>query len=338
MSATNDKRYQVFVSSTYTDLQKERQGVMQALLQMDCMPSGMELFPAADEDQWTLITKVIDDCDYYIVIIGGRYGSKDKEGISYTEKEHRYANAQGKPILAFLHKNPEEIALKDSETDEEAKNALIAFRASAKINHCNYYTSSEDLVSKVIISLVNLIKTRPAIGWVRADKLSQETTEELLELRRKNEALEKKLTAISNEAPQGAEELAQGEDEFLVRFREEGQIDDRLSMKKSMTWNDIFSIVGPDLLRGSFESDIYGVLCVHLREMFINEAPNERKWFMCELYKQDFDTIKIQLKALGLITKGVLPKDASNTATYWKLTPYGENYLTKLRAIKRKDI
>ena len=101
-----DKRYQVFVSSTYQDLQEERQEVMQALLGLYCIPSGMELFPAANEDQWTLIKGVIDDCDYYIVIVGGRYGSVGPEGISYTEMEYRYALKRGKPIIAFLHKNP----------------------------------------------------------------------------------------------------------------------------------------------------------------------------------------------------------------------------------------
>ncbi|HDV1518665.1 TPA: DUF4062 domain-containing protein, partial [Salmonella enterica subsp. enterica serovar Aberdeen] len=38
-----DKRYQVFVSSTFADLEEERQEVMQALLELDCMPAGMEL-------------------------------------------------------------------------------------------------------------------------------------------------------------------------------------------------------------------------------------------------------------------------------------------------------
>lgn len=50
-----DKRYQVFVSSTFIDLQEERRHVMQALMELDCMPSGMELFPATDDDQWSLI-------------------------------------------------------------------------------------------------------------------------------------------------------------------------------------------------------------------------------------------------------------------------------------------
>ena len=77
-----DKRYQVFVSSTFEDLQEERKEVMQALLELDCIPAGMELFPAADEAQWTLIKRVIDDCDYYLVIVGGRYGSVNDEGMS----------------------------------------------------------------------------------------------------------------------------------------------------------------------------------------------------------------------------------------------------------------
>jgi len=48
-----DKRYQVFVSSTYDDLQEERKQVVQVLLEMGHIPAGMELFPAADEDQWS---------------------------------------------------------------------------------------------------------------------------------------------------------------------------------------------------------------------------------------------------------------------------------------------
>jgi hypothetical protein len=48
--AGDEKRYQVFVSSTYVDLQEERQAVIMALLQLNAVPAGMELFPAADED------------------------------------------------------------------------------------------------------------------------------------------------------------------------------------------------------------------------------------------------------------------------------------------------
>src|ERR1039458_2608296 len=94
-----DKRYQVFVSSTYGDLRDERQEVMKALLELACIPSGMDLFPAADEDQWSLIKRVIDDCDYYIVIIAGRYGSIGPDGKSYTQMEYEYATSSKKPVI-----------------------------------------------------------------------------------------------------------------------------------------------------------------------------------------------------------------------------------------------
>ncbi len=64
-----DKRYQVFVSSTSENLVDERLEVMKALLELDCVPCGMEYFPAANEDQWTVIKDLIDKCDYYVVII-----------------------------------------------------------------------------------------------------------------------------------------------------------------------------------------------------------------------------------------------------------------------------
>ena len=86
-----DKRYQVFISSTYSDLKEERSRVMKSIMDMDCIPAGMELFPAVDEEQFEFIKRIIDDSDYYILIIGGRYGSMTENGISYTEMEFDYA-------------------------------------------------------------------------------------------------------------------------------------------------------------------------------------------------------------------------------------------------------
>lgn len=127
-----DKRYQVFVSSTFTDLIPERQEITQALLELDCIPAGMELFPAANEDQWTLIKKVIDDCDYYLVIIAGKYGSIGPDGISYTEMEYRYALLKNKPIIAFLHKDIGRIAALNVEEKQENEIKLENFRELAK--------------------------------------------------------------------------------------------------------------------------------------------------------------------------------------------------------------
>ena len=53
-------KYQVFISSTYSDLLKERKQVLDILLMADCIPAGMENFVATDDEQFSVIKKVID--------------------------------------------------------------------------------------------------------------------------------------------------------------------------------------------------------------------------------------------------------------------------------------
>ena len=92
-------KYQVFLSSTYTDLIEERRAVLDILLKADCIPAGMENFVAQDEEQFNVIKKVIDLCDYYVLIIGKRYGSiNPNTGKSYTEMEYDYAISKKIPV------------------------------------------------------------------------------------------------------------------------------------------------------------------------------------------------------------------------------------------------
>lgn len=66
-----DKRYQVFVSSTFKELDKERNLLIQTLLRNGCFPAGMKLFPAIDEEQFEYIKQIIDDTDYFVILLGG---------------------------------------------------------------------------------------------------------------------------------------------------------------------------------------------------------------------------------------------------------------------------
>ena len=127
-----EKRYQVFVSSTYADLKEERQKVIQTLMEMDCIPSGMELFPAMDEEEWQFIKKVIDDCDYYLLIIGGRYGSLAEDGISYTEKEYDYAIEKGLKIIALIHEDPNSLPVNKTDQNPELTKRLLNFVEKVK--------------------------------------------------------------------------------------------------------------------------------------------------------------------------------------------------------------
>src|SRR5947208_16085775 len=98
------KRLQVFVSSTFTDLIKERQAAVEAILTAGHIPAGMELFTAGDESQMEVIKQWIDESDY-LLILGGRYGSiEPKTTKSYTQLEYEYALSKGKPVFACVIK------------------------------------------------------------------------------------------------------------------------------------------------------------------------------------------------------------------------------------------
>jgi uncharacterized protein DUF4062 len=56
-------KYQVFISSTYEDLKDERDRVIKAILEMSHIPVGMEMFNAADESQWNIIKRRIEESD-----------------------------------------------------------------------------------------------------------------------------------------------------------------------------------------------------------------------------------------------------------------------------------
>jgi hypothetical protein len=94
-----DKFYQVFVSSTFDDLKDERQQVTNTLAKAGYVAAGMELFPATDQQQLEYIKRIIDRSDYYVVIVGGRYGSLANNGLSYTENEFDYAHSKGHPRI-----------------------------------------------------------------------------------------------------------------------------------------------------------------------------------------------------------------------------------------------
>ena len=167
-----NKRYQVFVSSTYRDLQVERMEVMTALLELDCIPCGMEYFPAADETQWSFIQRLIDRCDYYVVIIGGCYGSLAPDGISYTQKEYEYAVSKSIPTLAFTHYDLQKLPKKFRESNPGNRKKLEQFVELVKGHLCKEWKNADHLARVVTGSLNQLIKTKPRVGWMRATTIA----------------------------------------------------------------------------------------------------------------------------------------------------------------------
>jgi hypothetical protein len=254
-----EKRYQVFVSSTYEDLREERQEVMQALLELDCIPTGMELFPATDEDSWTLIKNLISECDYYVLIVGGRYGSLGPGGKSYTEMEYEHAVEAGIPVLAFLPGDPTGIPSGKTESTDQGRTALAEFKKKIEARrHCRFWNSPKDLRGLVSRGIANLKKTKPGVSWVRANFVRDESAaQEILKLRDRIVELESQIKEDSLTPPEGAEDLAHGDESTSLNcsFQSQGRYQEQ---PFELTWNEILALIGPVLLCPVTESALTG--------------------------------------------------------------------------------
>ena len=118
------------LGSIYPDLKDARLAVSNALAKAGYMPAGMELFPATDQQQHDYIKRVIDRSDYYIAIVGGRYGSLSDGGLNFTEEEFEYARSKDIPILAFVSEDRGDIAIGKTETDITAKRKTGRFQSA----------------------------------------------------------------------------------------------------------------------------------------------------------------------------------------------------------------
>lgn len=328
-----DKRYQVFVSSTYADLKEERQRVIQALMEMDCIPSGMELFPAADEEQWAFIKRIIDDCDYYLLIIGGRYGSTTPEGVSYTEKEYDYAIEKGIKVLALLHGSPEEIPMGKSEIDPLLRGRLEAFRDKvAKNRLVRFWKSANELPGLVALSLSKTIKTYPAIGWIRANQAANaQLLNELNELRKKKESLELMVADFRNNQEPEILDLASLDENIKVYGTHSYQYG-KTSWTHDISWRDVFSLISPYLLEMPNDVLVKQKMDACFFEHYKNTSKIEGH--SGQLNDQVFQTIKIQLQALNLIKVQYLKTTDGGMGLFWSLTDQGNSLMISLRAVR----
>ena len=222
---------------------------------------------------------------------------------------------------------------------------LKAFRNLVTEKMCQFWENPPDLGSKVSRSLIKLIKQHPGIGWVRADELpSEEVNQEILALRKKVDVLESELAQVQTQAPKGAENLAQGDDIFEIQFtfsRHRGEFDfsgTTMTDKIHFTWNDIFYQISPLMIDEASDARIKGGLSSAIFdnvERKLKDHSKDEQLGGFEIRSDSFHTIIVQLRALGLITKSVKNRSVKDKNTYWRLTPYGENVMTHLRAIRR---
>jgi hypothetical protein len=315
-----NKRYQVFVSSTYEDLKEERAKVIQALWELDCIPYGMEVFPATNTTSWEWIEKMIKESDYFVLVVGGKNGSIEKNsGMSYTRKEYEYALFNKIPTISFIVKDEQNLPANKTERSVAAIRKLDEFRDLVKKNQCRFYSSSDDLKAQVATSLQRLIKDYPREGWVRAHYVSN------------TEVNGSKSKMKKWELPNGDDQFVWG---FVVYYKLKnkryGVWDDgeHIPMVLKLTWNELLYNVGYYFMeKNNAPLPLYSCQSIYFSPMFNSKIKSLLKQKDIQSTDVHFDKEMIQTVMLKLIEFNCVTLVHDS----WKLTTTGMKYYSALK-------
>lgn len=231
------RKLQVFVSSTFADLQSERQAAVAAILKSGHIPAGMELFTAGDKSQMEVIRRWIDESDAYMLILGGRYGSiESSTGLSYTELEFDYASEKSKPLFSVvIDETALEARVKSRGTavfETENPKLLKQFREKVLGKMSSFFSDEKDVRLAVYESLGDMGARAEVVGWVpasevtRVEELAAENAELKAENARLQAATQPKKLAKPNENDEELLELARTLRDIEVKIPEEVQTDE----------------------------------------------------------------------------------------------------------------
>lgn len=349
----SDRRYQIFLSSTYEDLRQERQAATSSILSLGHIAAGMELFPATDLSQLDLIKKVIDESDYYVVIIGAKYGSVEKQSnLSYTEIEYNYAIEKNIPILGFVVKDVGQVPQNKSEQNFDSIEKLKSFRKKVLSKTCQMFESPDDLKSKVMSSLVTEMRINPQTGWVKADQARSESdiererilSEELISQKETIEDLKRKLRDTSLPIKElNHNQIAQGEDEYSITVTFQNNHKRLISHKVLLSWDEIYAVIGaqmfgyimrrPENRYGEISHYSFQPALIERIRLELIEECGQRK---LSLMQHEVDAILIQFKQLGYIEMNENKQENGEVFRGYSLTENGEVHLTKLKVQTRK--
>ncbi len=158
------KIYTAFVSSVFSNLRSERDAVIDSLLDFRILPIGMEHFTVSTNGNFSDIEELIDDADFFIMIMGAEYGSTDENGISWTEREYKYATKKGKQIIAITSADLARVKKLDDSQLTDSQRAQVRFANSVPFPR---EVTEEFSVKTIVMQFFSNYNFEKCTGWTR---------------------------------------------------------------------------------------------------------------------------------------------------------------------------
>ncbi|RKL54660.1 hypothetical protein CKN54_19305, partial [Acinetobacter baumannii] len=143
----------------------------------------------------------MDESDYVVLLLGSQYGEQSISGASYFSLEYEYALSRAKPIVVFMHEQPESRDIHLQETHPQLKEKFLAFRKKLlhEANHIFYFKSPRDLELAVRLNMPLMVERYMGKGWVPA-RQAHHLEDEINRLKSKVLQLEQQLSESSIQA------------------------------------------------------------------------------------------------------------------------------------------
>lgn len=171
------KMYTAFVSSV-SSLKEERRATLDVLLDLDVFPVATEHFVIQSKDGINDIERLIDDSDFFILLMGSEYGPKTKIGDftgSWTEYELVYAleHARSNNTKIIIIELPElkrisSLSSSEKETLKTSEKNQLGFLDRLNGNTICQVADISSLKSTLSTFIEGNRRANSASGWVRA--------------------------------------------------------------------------------------------------------------------------------------------------------------------------
>lgn len=330
-----DKRYHVFISTTEADMHAERVVLSQTLVSQGFFSWGLE--------QRTPLTtafarRQIDDCDYFILMLGSRYGELSASGVSYMHLEYIYAVTKQKPILVLMYEAPESRADEFQDRQPEGKVKFLDFRRQLQRERDMVMTFRDlrDLEIAIRHTMPQFLNRYPAQGWIRPNH------QQLQQLQDENEQLRQKVIQLEQQQPRAASApqrvvdlpQVQGHEEIAFDYKVHAYQDGNfreLRPQRQMSWNDLLMVIGPGFSPAMPEDSFAKILNDYLNSTALADVrdvmPRAHAVARCQVNIRALHMIKTQFKNNAWIVP--VGRD-DRQRVLWELSAAGERQLSRL--------
>lgn len=324
-----DKRYQVFISTSGKDMQPERMVLSQTLV-------GMGFFSWGLEQRTPLSTafsrRQIDDCDYFLLLVGSQYGEQSVSGVGYMQLEYIYAVTKQKPIIVFMHEDPTSRPQSLHDEKPELREKFLEFRKQLQqeVDQVITYRTLRDLELAVRSNMLQMLERYPVVGWVRPQNI-QILQDEI-------DALKAKLTQLQAEIkPKEAEpflivsKVAMYESfsfEYRMHAYQDGNFKEVKAMR-DMTWAQILLLLGETFKEPMSEEYFSKALNDYLNDTGLQDArremPRAHAVARAQINVRALHNIKVQMRQNDWIIP--IGRD-DRQRMLWQVTEKGEKLLS----------